>query len=208
MASLITWLPHCLRLCLGRRGLLPRVVVLKERNPGRPERHSCELEVYDQLMSLQGGCIPLLYGEAMVYDGLELVPALLIEYVEGSILTELLPEYLASSEARHALQNGEDPRDNGLSDYDIVSPKLLAALRATYDELTTKGLVHGDPKSDNFMATISSNGEYKVRAIDLEYTHLPDATTNHTDFNSIVYELADFIAPEKIVDEEPPQRRS
>lgn len=208
MARLVSSLPHRLQLWLGRRGFLPTVIVLKESHPDRPDRHSHELEVYGQLEPLQGRDIPLLYGEAMIHDGLKQVPALLVEYIRGKILTELPWEHLASNEARQVLQAGEDPYENGLSSEGVINPKLLASLRSVYDEMSKKGLVHGDPKPDNFMATVSRCGNYRVWAIDPEYTHPPDCMTNSSDFNSVVSDLACFIAPEKFVDQEPPPRPS
>ena len=199
MACLVSWLPPCLRLWLGYRGFLPRVVILKEVNPKRPWKLLDELKAYDQARSLQGGPIPQVYGEVTVYNGIDRVPAFLVEHVDGSTLENLPLEHLASNAAWLAIQNGKNP-SNDLDPESILHPDLLAALRLVYDELTTKNMVHGDPKPDNFLATVSRDGEYRVRAIDLEYAHPPDCTTNSTDFLSVVYWLAETIAPDEIID--------
>jgi hypothetical protein len=199
VASVISWLPPSLRHCLGHRGFLPTVITLKEYNPERPQCYSDELRAYSQLQSLQGDYIPQLYGEATVYHGAEKVPALLLEYIKGNTLDNLPLEHLASNQALQALRDGKTP-SNFLQPKSIVNPKLLAALELTYDEITRNNLVHGDPKSDNFIAAISSTGHYRVWAIDLEFTLPPGDITNSMDFLSIMCELTERITPEEILD--------
>jgi tRNA A-37 threonylcarbamoyl transferase component Bud32 len=151
--------------------------------------------VYRKLQSLQGDHIPLLYGEVMVDDGEQEVPALLLEHIYGTTLNRLSPEHLESIEARKIIDGGNDP-NNELSAEQILNPRLVKALRNVFDELERKGVVHGDPRADNFIATRRKDGSYKVVAVDFEFPHVPSDETNAMGLLSVIYELSDIVAPD------------
>ena len=182
-----------MRLWLGRRGFLPTVVVLKERNPERPDEHLCELANYRRLESLQGGCIPWLYGEAKVHHGSTTVSALLLEFVDGQRLDRLPPGDLTSDQPRQAPKEG--PRDILTSN--CINPKLVAAIKHVYDQMEEMGMAHGDPQPHNFLATVKGNG-YKVTALDFEFSGPPDdPQTKAMELRSVFHGISDIIDPEQ-----------
>jgi tRNA A-37 threonylcarbamoyl transferase component Bud32 len=186
---LLSWVPRQVQQQLERRipeWFLPRNLILKEKNANldKLNKHEHEIRIYQQLSSLQGRCIPRLYGEAFSDDG---VPALVLQHIQGIPLNELNLEQLISPRALEALQKGYWSHQLPLEE--LPNPGLLSALRKTYYELTANGIVHGDPKLDNFILV----GE-EVVAIDFERSSfLPGNTTNEEDLLVIMDEIEEVI---------------
>lgn len=107
---------------------------------------------------MQGIYVPRLYGEATVYNGSDEVPALLIEFLEGTPLDCLRLDELASEPALKLLGEGKRPQ-NYLSHLEILNPGLGAALRGLIGEFAKLRMVHGDPRLDNFILRRRGGGD-------------------------------------------------
>lgn len=170
---------------------MPRVVVVKERNPACPDKYSHEQATYRQLKAQQGINIPRLYGEATVLDGAEEFPALLLEFIDGTPAHRLPLEDLASEATLQALRDGRRPLDR-LGHLDILYLELAIALQNLLGEFEKADVVHGDPNLDNFILC-SRNGFFSVTAVDLESAQPPGIITRETDFQSLLCSLTDKI---------------
>ncbi|KAI3342002.1 hypothetical protein F4824DRAFT_447818 [Ustulina deusta] len=163
---------------------IPSVMILKERNPLKPDEYRNEIEMYKRLQSLQGDVIPRYYGEVISDNH---TPAVLLEFVEGTPLHRLPKEDLLSPRVLTAYRHNMTLHE--LPDDDIPDPQLLLALRHMYHQFTQDGVVHGDPKLHNFIRT-----EHGVVAIDLEFSHLlPNDITNEHELASLIDEIGAVI---------------
>ncbi|KAK4182609.1 hypothetical protein QBC35DRAFT_444889 [Podospora australis] len=150
---------------------MPSKVILKERNTQKADEFDNEIETYKRLQSLQGYCIPVMFGEAAscktshVHISNRPAPAILLQNVQGVPLHELPVEQL------------EDP-------------SLLKELESAYTSFTENGIVHGDPELHNFLR--DTNG--RVFAIDLELSHLPIHVTNEHELETLKDRIQELIA--------------
>lgn len=115
--------------------------------------------MYKRLEALQDRCIPRLFGKATVYKSkCEKVPALLFQFVHGTSLYALPLEMKLSDKALEAINQGRIP------EYSEIIPDLTCTDACT-DTLQKRvwhalhihmrrfraGVLHGDPKLDNFI---------------------------------------------------------
>lgn len=182
---LVVLLPKLLQCWIQRpfpQWFLPETILVKERNPDRPEDLDNERHYYQHLQDLQGTYIPRFFGEAAVYSDAGRTPALLLEYVRGTSLHALPIKRLVS---RKALKDINQGCRLGYSDFGIPDRELWDALRRMYDKLTERGVLHGDAKLDKFLL---SDGGFVV-AIDFEFARslpLPSGETNEEGLMSLI----------------------
>ncbi|KAI0966030.1 hypothetical protein F4678DRAFT_466997 [Xylaria arbuscula] len=184
--SFLCWLPFPIRTwaeSLFPEWFLPSTVILKERNPKKPEWFRNEVDIYRQLRPIQGVYIPRCFGTA-VSD--EFDPALILSYVEGTPLGELDLEDLLSPRVLRAYhQRTKLPR---LPDEEIPNPILLSALQHMFDVLTQNGVVHSDPCLYNFLRV-----NERIVALDLESCNQLKGSTNRSALTSLIYEIGQKI---------------
>ncbi|KAK0672407.1 hypothetical protein QBC41DRAFT_313788, partial [Cercophora samala] len=149
---LSSWTPRLVCCWLQRllsEWFLPTTVILKERNPQKADSYENEVDTYRHLQSLQGRCIPRLFGEVAVSDphaqkyqiSKRPTPAILLKNVGGVSLYSLLTKRLGN-------------------------PRLLMELEDMYNLLTEKGVVHGDPRLHNFLRV-----DQWIVALDFEFSY-------------------------------------
>ncbi|KAI0388293.1 hypothetical protein F5Y17DRAFT_470513 [Xylariaceae sp. FL0594] len=188
-----SWVPQFFQPVLPE-WFLPPVMILKERNPLKPEEYRNEVEKYKQLRSLQGDVIPRFYGETISDDH---TPAILLEFIEGTPLHKLPEEDLFSQPILTAHHDRLPLYD--LRRDDIPNPQLLSKLQYMYDQFTRNGVVHGDPKLHNFI-----HSDHGVVAIDLEFSHLlPHDVTNKHELASLIDEIGAIIDVSSLVQYKP-----
>jgi serine/threonine protein kinase len=110
----------------------------------------------------------------------EKVPALMLEFVRGTSLHALPLEDRISNDAFEAIQKGHH-----LQDYKKVpNAALQEALERTYASITDAGVLHGDPKPDNFIKCEDG----AVIAVDFEFAcPLPDGENHEKELRTILY---------------------
>ncbi|KAI1300821.1 hypothetical protein F5Y03DRAFT_397007 [Xylaria venustula] len=184
--SLLCWLPFPIRTwaeSLFPEWFLPSTVILKERNPKKPEWFRNEVDIYRRLRHIQGVYIPRCFGTA-VSD--EFDPALVLSYVEGTPLGDLeLEELLSPRVLRAYRQRTKLPL---LPNEEIPNPRLLSALQHMYDVLTQNGVVHNDPCLYNFLRVNES-----IVALDLESCNQLEGSTNKGALTSLIQEIGQKI---------------
>lgn len=181
---LLWWTPRAVKDALQRwfpEWFLPAMVILKEEKEHNDGRHLLEHEIrmFEQLRSLQGRCIPWCFGCGQSINKQQVKPALVLQYIPGPSLLQVPAEQLLNPcIASSKLCN--------LAPEDFIHPDLLRELRHTYDELTAKNIVHGDPELHNFIWT----GQ-EIVAIDFEFAEYlrsdsQNQVTNEHEFESMV----------------------
>ncbi|KAK4220410.1 hypothetical protein QBC38DRAFT_494452 [Podospora fimiseda] len=174
------WMPQPARLWLQRllpEWFLPTCVILKERNPNKADNYENEVDTYLHLQTLQGRCIPRLFGEVAIHNHSDRrcqiskrpIPAILLEHVRGVPI--------------HSLPAKE-----------LGNPQLVEKLQAVYDLLTKEGVLHGDPELHNFLYVDS-----KIVAIDFEFSSpISDGgITNYEELETLKDQIEDRIEQEQ-----------
>ncbi|KAI1287151.1 hypothetical protein F5Y03DRAFT_380579 [Xylaria venustula] len=184
---LIFLFPVAIRTALQRlipEWLLPPVILLKEMDPTRPDDFHNEVSTYKRLRGLQGYYVPRCFGTAISDNA---IPALVLDYVDGTPLHQLDLETLVSPVVLQAYhQHTTLPT---VQSDDIPNPHLALALKNMFDALSKYGVVHGDGKLHNFIWTND-----RVIAIDFEFAYLlPHDTTNIPFYYGLVHEIGDMI---------------
>lgn len=183
-SHLQNWLHHTLQ-----AWFIPQTTLLKQRNPTRPEEHVNELAIYQRLRGIQGEYVPRLFGEAAVYAAKsKRVPALLLEFVPGRSLFALPLENRVSGHALRMIKQGHRPQPD---DYErMPNPQLQDALTRTYVKITEAGVLHGDPKTDNFIRRRDGT----IVAVDFEFARpLTDGENHDKEPRTILYGFADEV---------------
>lgn len=188
----LKWIPRPLQISLQRilpEWFLPPTIILKEKNPGKTDEYTNEIQTYKRLELLQGQCIPRFFGEAISENQ---NPGLILQYIEGIPLHKLPFEDLVSSRVLTAIRQESLLRE--ISPHDRSNPELLSELRVMYDSLTENGVVHGDAKLHNFIRVVLPDGMNAVVAVDFEFSELlPADITNEMEMQTLIDEIDEIV---------------
>ena len=176
----------------GRHEKLPRVVAIKSINPRgthdlRRLRHRFEREAYVQAQLDHPGIVK-------IYDYIvsEQTYFIVMEYVEGRSLSEVVAEYPSGL-----------PQDRALDLFEQILDAISYAHTFVYrdeDGQTRRGIVHRDLKPPNIMVTPDD----RIKITDFGIVKLVGA--EKTDTSKIAYGSPRYVSPEQAAGEQLDQR--